>query len=364
MIRYHASEIIEGARPMSNPFLSSRRTVLGASAAGLSLALTGRLTAAQDATPDASPVANGLQADGTWQFLDDRGVLAVADALPERLVCDVNVAGALWDFGVRPIAVFGWNITGEGTFNAAGGNVDPNSVEFLSDVGSSEVDIEKLLSLNPDLVISLTYSENEPTDVWSVDAEIIDEVTSVAPIVCISGILRADEGVARMAELVEALGFDTETGQIAEDRAAFETAIDDFATVAETAANPSAIFFGEWEGTFYIANPEAAGDVMLFRDLGLTVPELPVDDTEYWQVLSEEEAIMYPTDIVFYSTRGTLTSVEEFAAHPTFGKHPAVLAGQIYPWNQDFILNYPGMTGILNDIAGFVSQSDANVGDI
>jgi hypothetical protein len=40
-------------------------------------------------------------------------------------------------------------------------------------------------------------------------------------------------------------------------------------------------------------------------------------------------------------------SLEELAAHPTYGRLPAVESGQMGPWNQDFIQSYQGLTAAL-----------------
>ena len=110
----------------------SRRQLMGLGAAtmvALALPEFARAQATSGATPAS---ASGLQPDGTWVFTDDRGVTVTLPEMPQRLIADVNVAAALWDFGVRPVGIFGWNITGEKEFNKAGGNVDPSAVEFLN----------------------------------------------------------------------------------------------------------------------------------------------------------------------------------------------------------------------------------------
>ena len=40
-------------------------------------------------------------------------------------------------------------------------------------------------------------------------------------------------------------------------------------------------------------------------------------------------------------------SLEELAAHPTYGRLSAVESGQMGPWNQDFIQSYQGLTAAL-----------------
>jgi iron complex transport system substrate-binding protein len=248
--------------------------------------------------------------------------LAATPSLPVRVTADVNLAGAPWDFGVRPVGIFGWNITGPDSVGPAGGSLDTSTVTFLNAAGTT-IDVEEALSVDPDLVVSLYYGEKY--GVWSI----------------------LPEDVARVE-------------QIAAQRAAYEISIQRLTGVLSAKPGMSALFIAPDTASIYVANPDAAGDVMLFRDLGLDVPKLPVAPGEYWQQLSLQEAGTYQTDLLFYSMRGVLTSKEEVMAHPTVGLLPAAKAGQVFPWNQDVILNYPGVAASLDAMSSAVETSDPN----
>jgi hypothetical protein len=43
-------------------------------------------------------------------------------------------------------------------------------------------------------------------------------------------------------------------------------------------------------------------------------------------------------------------SLEELAAHPTYGRLPGVESGQMGPWNQDFIQSHQGLTAALETL--------------
>lgn len=338
----------------------TRRRLLGVGA-GLALSAAAPAVSALASTPEASPAAtaaSGTQPDGTWVFTDDRGVTVMLPSAPQRVIADVNVAAALWDFGVRPVGVFGWNITGEKSFNTAGGNVDPEAVEFLNDPGTT-LDVERAAAAQPDLILSLVYGEQY--GVWSIDPEVQSRVEQIAPIVTISGIIRADKSLERFAELAAALGIDLNAPEIVGQKANYEAAQQRFSDVLAAKPEMSAIFVWADPASIYVASPESAGDVMLFRDLGLDVPTLPVAAGEYWEELSSEEAVKYPSDILFYSVRSELASLEDFENHPTFKLHPAVAAKQVFGWNQDFILNYSGIAASLNQIADGIEASDPSV---
>ncbi len=338
----------------SRGFKFNRRSLLIASA-GFSLAALTNGVLAEDGTP----AADGLQTDGSWSFTDDRGVTVKLSGMPQRVVADVNVAGALWDFGVHPIGIFGWNITGPDSVNAAGGDLDTKAVQFLNDAGTT-IDVERAAAIDPDLIVSLFFGEKY--GVWSVDPAVQSRLEQIAPIVALSGLVRADVSLERTAGLAAALGADLASAELAGQRTTYETAWKRFTDAVAAKSGISAVFIAPSADTIYVASPDAAGDVMLYRDLGLAVPTLPVAAGEYWESLSMEQALKYPTDMLFYSLRGDITSLDAFRAHPTFSKHPAVIAGQVFPWNQDFISNYPGLTTMLDATAEAVEASDPSVG--
>src|SRR5690348_13132494 len=100
VLRREERRLITGCfRPHGLPNSATRRTVLGGVLGALAAS---RLSTsrAQDATP---------AADGPWSFTDDKGVTVELPARPLRIIADVNAAAPLWDFGIRPVAVFGWN---------------------------------------------------------------------------------------------------------------------------------------------------------------------------------------------------------------------------------------------------------------
>ncbi len=338
--------------------------MLGGAAALAGAAFVGRGSAgAQDATPDASPVASGLQPDGTWVFTDDRGVTITLPKMPERIVADINAAATLWDFGVRPVGLFGWNIVSETeSAGGSGGNVDLSTAEIVSSFGSDQIDVEKLAAVQPDLIISLVFAPEY--GIWSINADAVEEVESRAPILCLSGIVRADEALQRAAELSAALGIDLESPELAEQKAGYDQAVAAFEALMAEKAGLTALFIAPDVDAYYVANPEAAPDVKFYRDLGLTVPEIPVPPAEYWEMISLEEAVRYPTDVLLYSLRGSMLGLEAFQEHPTFSLHPAVQAGQVYPWNQDVVTSYLGLTRDLTDLTAALSAADPAVGEL
>ncbi len=335
----------------------TRRSIVGG-ALGFGAAAASRLAGAQEASPGASPVAGG-----EWSFTDDKGVTVTLPSRPERLVIDVNAAAPLWDFGVRPIAIFGWLATASGDFGPAGGRIDASQVEIIGE-GEATIDVEALVGLQPDLIVTLTFTPDDPAEYWSLPADgPLEQVQQVAPIVAISGVQSADAGVRRFAELAAALGIDLEAPGIVADYDRWQADEEEFRAALAAKPGISAIFAAPSADTIYIANPQVAGELVYYRELGLTMPDVEInpEDGDFWEYASLEEVGKYRTDILFSSYRGSLP-VEDFLAIPTVATLPAVVAGQVFEWNQDKTLSYRGISDSLDDMIAAVTASEIVTG--
>ncbi|HLU37636.1 MAG TPA: ABC transporter substrate-binding protein [Thermomicrobiales bacterium] len=313
----------------------SRRRMIALTTSTLVAAKAAPAAFAQDATPS-----------GAWSFTDDKGVTVTLDAMPERLLIDVNAAAPLWDFGIRPVAVFGWNIYGEDDFGDAGGNIDPSTVEIAGS-STEPAQLEKMATTQPDLIITLTWLPDVPDDYWSIDPEILPLVQEIAPLLAMSATGNADVNTRRFAELAEALGADLSTPELAEAEEQYNAAIEALETTAAEKADLSVLFLYVDSEELYIASPPDWADLVFYQEAGVPIVEPEAEPGTFWEQLSMEQIMKYPADVIMSSTRpGTLTP-EEIAEHPVLGLHPAAAAGQIYPWNQDFIQSYQGMTEAL-----------------
>ena len=341
-------------------WLASRRTLLGSAAgAAAGTALLARDTSAQDATPGASPAtdvpANGTQPDGTWVFTDDRGVTVTLPKQPERIFADLAAAAPLWDFGIHPLAVSGWTTSTD----VAWGNVD-RSLEDITAPDTGMPDAEKLVALQPDLYVSITWLKNEPSNVngFVADPEALERVNSIVPIVCIAATGLADENLFRFETLAELLGADMNAPELAASRDTFDRTVSAFTQLATEMADLTTFFANVGtEAEWYAATIADWADLAWFQKLGLTIIDIPAEPGAYWERLSREQALTYPADIFVNSARSDALSPEELQQDPIFGQHPAIKAGQIGGWNQDFILSYQGLTTLLTDLTSLLQRS-------
>jgi iron complex transport system substrate-binding protein len=326
------------------PQRTTRRRLLGTTAGLAAGAAIFTRTGAQGGTPVAG---------GDWTFTDDRGTTVTLATQPVNIAADLSIATALWDFGVRPVAVSGWNASGTGENDAAWGNIDRDAVEIISGE-AGDPDLEKLIGLGIDLFVTLTWYPGDPenpNDYWGFsDFESRDRTAEIVPIVAISASGHADANTQRVGELAALLGADLAAPELAEQHAAFEAAMAEFEQVtAEKADITSLYIYGEAE-TLYVANPGPWADLTMFQAHGQNIVIPDVAEGEYWHPLSWEEALMYPADVVYNTTRGDAFTADDLKSHPTFGQHPAIKAGQIGVWNQDFIMSDSGLAETLTTI--------------
>ena len=129
--------------------LTRRGLLTGAGALGaLALLPARRASSAEDA--------------GSWEFTDDRGVTVSLAQPPQRVVAFVAAAAALWDFGLRPVGIFGPSRREDGS---AGdhqvGNLD---LDAVTSVGNTfdEFNIERYAALRPDLLAGLRPGPTKP----------------------------------------------------------------------------------------------------------------------------------------------------------------------------------------------------------
>jgi iron complex transport system substrate-binding protein len=308
-------------------------------------------------SPAVSAQAATPAAGEGWSFTDDTGKTVTLPERPVRIAADLNAASALWDFGIKPVAVSGWTV---GT-GASWGNIDRETPNITVSVETSEPDLEALLDMRIDLFVTVAWGNNDEAPYeWSFpDAGAYEPTNAVVPVIAISTTGRADENMLRFAELAESLGADLDTPELAEAKAAYEEARAEFERVAAEKADLTSLFVYANGTAEYVAYLPIWADLTMYQALGLNiiVPD-NVPENDYWEQLSPEQASKYPSDILFQSTRLGIFTPEELAAHATYGSLPAVKAGQIAPWNQDFTQSYQGLTAALETIVTALAPAE------
>lgn len=292
--------------------------------------------------------ASGVATPGSggWSFTDDRGVTVSLPKPPERIVAQTTSAAVLWDFGIRPVGVYGPT-----DFQA--GDIDFDQVELIGDYGT--LDLEKLIALKPDLYVDLTP---DGAGLWYLTEEELKQVEAIVPTLGLSmqGVSVIKQ-IGRFEEFVASLGVDVDSPEL--------TAIKGDFTAAETelkeaiAGNPglSVVVVSPSPDTLYVASPSFMIDLWYLRDLGLDIVDPDVGD--YWDLLSWEQANKYPADLILVDAR-FIDTLDELPTIGTWELLPAVKASQIGPWYAGAPYSYVQLTPILKELAGIVR--DANAG--
>lgn len=330
---------------MSGPVLA-RRGFLSATA-GLAAALT--LAACGDGGTQATPAPAGSSAAQSWSFTDDRDKKLQQPKVPARIVAQVGAAAALWDFGVRPIAVFGPHKLKDGSKDPQAGNVDITKVEGLGNVWD-EFNVEKYISLQPDLLVSSMYIKG---DLWYVPAKSKDTIEQVAPT---AGIMltgrSATQVIGKYEELAKSLGADMQG--VPEAKARMEAATKEFAQFKDL----KILLMSGGADAMWVVNPPEYPDIVHLMDAGLDVVKpSKVDEGGFFQTLSWENADEYDTDVILYDTRTQALKPEEMLKKPTFAKLPAVEAGQLYPWNAEAPYSYQGYATFLEGLVANLKKA-------
>jgi iron complex transport system substrate-binding protein len=318
---------------------------------GLVAGCSGSSDVDDEATDD-----TGTADEPGWRFTDDFGVTHELDAVPETIVAEVSMAGALWDLGIEVDATFGQRELPDGTTDPMG-LADPEAMESLGDV-YGEVNTERLRLLEPDIIVVPSYEEGE---YWGVEEDLVDEVESVAPVVSITIPGKDLRDMAdRVLDLAETLGVDPEADQVTEAVAAYEAAEADLR--AAFAAKPGLTFIAASGTTeqLYIAVPSGYADLLTYQELGMDIVE-PDTDEQYWETLSWEQIDTYESDVLLADSRGG--SVEQIREVVPEGALdiPSIQADQVARWEVTLSPGYANLARILGDLTEVVEASDPDV---
>jgi iron complex transport system substrate-binding protein len=328
--------------------LSRRRLLAGSAALGALLGLP-----ACGSGEEAAPTAP----EPGWSFTDARGVHVQLPRRPERVVAYSGVAAVLWDYGVRPVGIFGPQRREDGSPDSTVGDVDLTSVRSAGE-GYDALDYEALAVLRPDLVVTGMSGDKA---MWVIADDAVDRVTSIAPLVALDGYgVPAEQIIAGYERFARLLGVDTDTPELINARVRLNRA----ATAARTAiaAKPNLrvlVTYAEPEG-LSIARPSQFPDLLSFRALGLDLVE-PDGGEQYYESLSWEQAGRYPADLVLHDTRAFSLQPDQLAAYPTWAALPAVQAGQVGRWSAEARLSAQGFAAVLEDLAATVSAARDDV---
>jgi iron complex transport system substrate-binding protein len=304
--------------PASGGGLTRRR--LGLAAGAVTLA---GLLAACDDDDSSAPSATGSEGDaGPWSWTDDRGDTVELDERPERIVVSQWLLPAFWALGIKPVGVLMF-MAWDDVDGYAEAGIPADEVTVLS-TNYGEVNMEKLVALQPDLIVLDSFADSET--LWGfTDVATQDKAAKIAPIVAISAEASALDGIKARHELAAALGADLESDPVTAAREEFEDASAAITKVLAEKPGLAVAFVGPFDDGLWIAPAEDYADLTYLQGLGLTVwkpAKVPDGD-----ILSWENAADVDADLIFLDDRDDVTQAGR--ANPVFARLPAVKAGQV-----------------------------------
>ncbi|BCB85080.1 ABC transporter substrate-binding protein [Phytohabitans suffuscus] len=321
--------------------LSRRRLLTGGGAALFVLAGCGG--------EDGGEAPAGAGDGGPWEFTDDRGRKATRDSRPTRIVAQLGAAATLWDFGIRPVGVFG-EAKGNDVLK---GNVDVGAVQWVGQTWG-EFNIEKLASLTPDLLVAPMQTKDQ---LWYVPEDAVAKVEPLCPSVGINLFeVPVDQVIGRFAELAGSLGADLNASAVTTARTEFDAAGKALAEAVTAKPGLRVAFVSGTKENMYLGNARIFSDLAYLQNLGVGFVQPTVPPAEpHWEVLSWEQAGKYPADVLLYDSRNPSYFTTDLSRYPTVANLPAVKANQAVAWNPETPSTWAAFGAALRDLTAKLS---------
>ncbi|MGA6163549.1 ABC transporter substrate-binding protein [Amycolatopsis magusensis] len=308
------------------------------------------LTACGSGEQAAAPAAGG------WSFTDDRGTTVTAAATPQRVVAQVSSAAALKDFGVKVTGTFGPLSRPDGTVEPEAGSLVPSEVTDVTGPAYGELNLERLASLRPELLVSGKYAEFP--GLWHLKEDQEKRALEITPT---AGIVQSGadlpKTISRYKDLARSLGGDVDSERVKADERAFQAATQRVRDIGSRmkAENRSILAVGGLPDQYFVVVPGRNPDLAYYTEgLGLPIRTPDAPDTTgggYFEILSWERADKYQADILMWDTRPASIPPAQLKANPVFAAMPAAANDRFVEWDAVAPLSYASYAKIMNKLA-------------
>lgn len=328
--------------------LTRRGLLTAGSALGLGVALAACGTSDDKGGAGKGGAGKAGEKSGPWKFQDDRGTAVELKAVPKNIVAFTGTAAALHDYGVEVKGVFGPTRTKDGKPDVQAGDLDISKVKIVGNV-YGEFNIEQYAALAPELLITNMWAKDDP---WYVPPQSKDKIMKLAPSVLLwAAETTMAKALQRHAELAESLGGNVKGKEAADAKARFEKAAARLRAAAKAKPNIKVLIGSGSQELFYVSVPKTSADTLYFQELGVKFVEPKPNAQGFFEELSWENAGKYGADIIILDNRTGTLQPDALTKKPTWGKLPAVKAGQVIPRVTEPIYSYDKCAPILEDLA-------------
>lgn len=289
-------------------------------------------------------------ADGPWSYTDDRGTKISLGSTPKRLVVQSSIAAGLADLGVDVVGAFGPLKLADGSPDPQAAGLDIDKVTDVTGGGEyGTLDLEKLASLKPDLIITNMYV---PPELWYLNDATAKKVDKLAPIAAID--FKGDsliESLEDVQKIADRLGADLKSDRAAEGRKAFDVVSQRLRTIGKELGSRQIAVVSTTPDLYYVADPAQFPDIAYYQSLGLPVIQATPEKNSYWDELSWENADTYDADIVMWDTRILEAGLKSLRAQPAFATIKAAKDDAFVPWEAVAPTSFASYAKVMNRLA-------------
>lgn len=260
---------------------------------------------------------------------------------PRALVMDCYAYSSLHEYGIEPIALFGYECDNPFVM----GDADISGIEVVGADG--EIDVEKVAELRPDAIIG-----QGTADGWQwFDEDVNAQITRVAPFVPLPGSDTIDDRISDTREIADFFGGDVASAAVVESDEDLEAAKQAFATAVGD-SDLNIMLASPAKEMLYTGVGFAQAD--LLEELGATIVGAPAPETgNPWGQVAWEDASTFPADVLLIEGYG-----DEFSfSSELWDALPAVQAEQLGAWSSKGAMTASTYAAWLNDVAALVSAA-------
>lgn len=314
-----------------------RRTVFAIAAVSLVAILS--------ACGQSSSAASGDAAAG-WRYTDARGTEIVLDEVPDRIVATADTAPVLMEYGITPVGIIGFSRIDESTLQA----FDFDGIAHVSET-DTDINAEKLLSVDPDLVIDIwsSYNGGNFGSIWGDDIGRVEEVAPIAGVQITDG---AQAALDDFRSLILGIGGTESTTVYSARRDDLRRLEEQVRELVPQRADIDVAYVIPLQSGLDYAVPGWTPLGSLLEGLGVGFAQLDSADG-FWASATWEEPGAFPADLLLVPP--TFSDAPELTS-PTFVRLPAVAAGQVAAVE---LRSGYSLTGITDQMRRFVDAYSA-----